>query len=435
MKQRAGFVYLLALVVVLVASAVCLTVSRGVGLRLRAEADATARDQCRAAALGVLRAVVNDLNASMATGSVPALPTVIPAGETVGDCVVMLIGRDPTGTTARFDLIDEAGKVDVANGSLAELAALPGMTTAIAAAIVDWRDADDTPDKNGGAERSDSTYAGAAVPYAPRNAPCETLEELRLVRDVTDALYFGEDANANGRLDAGEDTDRDGALTRGLRDVLTLESREPANAPDGSTRTNVRPVGQALRARLNTVLGSTKGEAAYAKALADQPYATRLELLADLALADADAAALWPCLTGQEGRLGLIDAWSANDPVLVAAVGVDLAKRIVAARPTTRPTSPAWLAKSLGRQDAAIAGRFLTSGSYQFRADLLAVRTDGSGWARLDASIDCATGSARVTRIRPAEAQGWPLPWATPDALRRLGGSSDPLTFLTTPTR
>ncbi len=434
MTSRSGFVYLLALIVVLVASAVCLTISRGVGLRLHAEADATARDQCREAALGVLRAIVNDLNTSMAAGGTPSLPTVAPGGETIGDCTVLLIGRDPAGAVPSFNLIDEAGKVDLADASEAQLAALPGMTTAIAAAIVDWRDADDAPEKDGGAERPDGAYAGAAVPYAPRNAPCETLEELRLVRDVTDALYFGEDANANGRLDDGEDIDRDGKLTRGLRDVLTLESREPANAPDGSTRTSVRPVGQALRARMTAVLGADKGEAAYAKALAGQPYATRLELLAELALADADAAALWPYLTGQEGRLGLIDAWSASDPVLVAAVGVDTAKRIVAARPAARPTSPAWLAKALGRADAGTVGRYLTNGSYQFRADLLAVRSDGRGWARLDASVDCSTGSARVTRIRPAEAQGWPLPWATPDALRRQAGA-DPLTFLTTAPR
>jgi hypothetical protein len=47
------------------------------------------------------------------------------------------------------------------------------------------------------------------------------------------------------------------------------------------------------------------------------------------------------------------------------------------------------------------------------------VRNDGSGWARLQADIDSsADATTRVVSIRPAEAQGWPLPWATPAQLR-----------------
>jgi hypothetical protein len=422
---RAGFVYLLALLVVLVVSSIAVAMANGAGLRLRADQDALARSQCRAAALGVLRAVVNDLTASMAGGALPKLVTVDPKGETVGGCVVVLVGRDPAAASARFGLIPEAGKLDVNQAPTALLAALPGMNDAIAAAIGDWRDTDDAPDPAGGAERTDSAYSGAAVPYAPRNFPLETLEELRLVRGVTDALWFGEDVNGNGRLDPGEDTDGDGTLTPGLRDLLTLGSREP-----GVGKVSVANAG-ALRSLLTTLFPGDRGTELAALAQSERPYANRLDLIAALDLNEDEAAALWPNLSGPEGRLGLVDAWSSRAPVLEALVGADLAKAIIAARPATMPEDPAWLVAALGRQNAKAYGNRLTSGSYQFRADLLAVRADGSGWARLDATIDCAVGAVRVVRVRPAEVQGWPLPWATPEQLRQAQ-PRDLVAFLTT---
>ena len=44
-------------------------------------------------------------------------------------------------------------------------------------------------------------------PYLARNGPFKTLRELLLVRGVTEALFYGEDTNLNGRLDYNE---RDG---------------------------------------------------------------------------------------------------------------------------------------------------------------------------------------------------------------------------------
>ncbi len=441
MSSRSGFVFLLALIVVLVVSAICVTVSRGVGLRLAAERDATARARCRAAALGVLRAVVNDLDTALVAGGPPTLRTVTAAGEPVGGCTVLLIGRDPAGAAVTFGLIPEAGKLDLANTPPDILAALPGMTPALGAAIGDWRDADDEPDRTGGAERSDGAYAGAAIPYAPRNAPFATVEELRLVRDVTDTVYFGEDANQNGMLDAGEDTDGNGALTPGLCDLLSLENREPLNAPDGSTRINVRSVGQPLRSRLVAVLGEAVGEQAFTAATAASPFNNRLELLAALSLPEAAASTLWPMLienmsgSNRTNRLGLVDPWSCPDAVLTALVGSDIAKRLIAARPAMAPASPGWIATALGRRDAAIYGGFLTWGSYQFQADLLAVDDAGTGWVRLRASIDCSNGFARVTRLADTTTAGWPLPGTTPDDLRAGTGGSDVATYLTTRSR
>lgn len=416
--NRSGFVYILALLVVLVVTTVAVTMAEAGGLHLRAGADRSARQQCREAALGVLRAVGNDLDTALAAGRLPQLITVASAGEALGGCTVVILGRDPSGQRPAFGLIPAAGRLDVNAVPAAPLAALPGMTPEIAAAIIDWRDADETP-QEGGAERGDGAYAGAAVPYAPRNGPIAVLDELRLVRDVTPLLWAGEDANRNGLLDAGEDADGDGRLAPGLIDLLTVESREPANAPDGSARTRLDRQ-RDLRARLTALFGAERGAALDRLAQEQQPFANRLDLCAALELSAAEAAALWPCITGPEGRVGLLDAASAPEAVLVAAVGAEWAGRIIAARPADPVAAgPGWLAAALGRDGARAIGHLLTCGSYRFLLDLVAVRDDGAGWARLLAEVDCSAGLARVVSIRPAENLGWPLPAATPERIRR----------------
>jgi hypothetical protein len=91
------------------------------------------------------------------------------------------------------------------------------------------------------------------------------------------------------------------------------------------------------------------------------------------------------------------------------------------------------LAQTLTRQQAREVGSLLTSGSYRFHADILAVRHDGAGWVRLDAAIDCSdTGTAVLTGLRSAESSGWPLPWCTPEQLRRRDPGQDPIALLTT---
>ena len=56
-------------------------------------------------------------------------------------------------------------------------------------AIIDWLDEDDEPLGFGGAESS--YYQGLVTPYEPRNGPMEFIEELLLVKGITDELYFG----------------------------------------------------------------------------------------------------------------------------------------------------------------------------------------------------------------------------------------------------
>jgi hypothetical protein len=111
------------------------------------------------------------------------------------------------------------------------LMALPGMTEEIADAILDWIDEDDEP-REYGAEAD--YYANLQPPYAPKNGPLDTVEELLLVRGVLPQLLFGADANRNGMIDPSEQQDAlllqasfpDGSLDRGWAAYMTLHSKE-----------------------------------------------------------------------------------------------------------------------------------------------------------------------------------------------------------------
>lgn len=91
-------------------------------------------------------------------------------------------------------IIDETGKVDLNQADVPLLSRLmqvlgepPDASDALAAAIVDWRDADDLGQPVGGAE--DGDYAAAGRPYGAKDAPFETIAELEQVLGMTPDLY------------------------------------------------------------------------------------------------------------------------------------------------------------------------------------------------------------------------------------------------------
>lgn len=149
----------------------------------------------------------------------------------------------------RYGLEDESTRLNLNTLLMAEqqqegaatqlLMALPGMTEDVADAILDWLDEDDEP-RPFGAEID--YYSGLSPPYACKNGPLETVEELLLVRGVTPRLLFGMDINRNGMIDPHEQLDRDEAAEvvegaeRGWSGFLTLYSMENNLRPDGRPR-------------------------------------------------------------------------------------------------------------------------------------------------------------------------------------------------------
>jgi len=148
----------------------------------------------------------------------------------------------------RFGLQNESARLNLASlgdwdaaepgAARAALMQLPGMTEAIADAILDWIDGDDVP-RASGAESE--YYIGRGLPYEPRNHVPAVLDELLLVRDVSRNSLFGVDANRNYREEpsevqqAGVRGDAAGGQTPWCR-LLTLYSAEGNRTFEGQPR-------------------------------------------------------------------------------------------------------------------------------------------------------------------------------------------------------
>ena len=90
---------------------------------------------------------------------------------------------------------DEAGKIPINMVEynmlvhlLGNLGLGPEEAGEVADSILDWRDPDDDHRING--VESDY-YLGLPQPYAAKNAPLDSLDELRLIKGVTEDLYYG----------------------------------------------------------------------------------------------------------------------------------------------------------------------------------------------------------------------------------------------------
>jgi type II secretory pathway component PulK len=147
------------------------------------------------------------------------------------------------------------------DGARKMLMNLPGMTEAIADAILDWIDPDNDP-RTLGAEQE--YYSALDPPYMPRNGQLQSIEELLLVRDVTPALLFGADMNRNALVEANEEPYAQipnvdnvmGVMNRGWAAYLTLDGAERNLRPDGSPKININSDDlQTLHNDARTVLG------------------------------------------------------------------------------------------------------------------------------------------------------------------------------------
>lgn len=97
------------------------------------------------------------------------------------------------GVEVRFTIADEGGKIDLnaapdnlLQGLFVSVEMTDDAAAALVDAIVDFRDADDLRRLNGA---EDPDYRSAGLPHEAKDAPFETLEELRQVFGMTGALY------------------------------------------------------------------------------------------------------------------------------------------------------------------------------------------------------------------------------------------------------
>ncbi len=179
-----------------------------------------------------------------------------------------IVADDPTDDEmlVRYGITDESSKLNVNVATRDQLVALIGQFTTeemnvdeLADALIDWRDANSEVNPFGA---ETEYYARLDPPYAVKNRPLDTVEELLLIRGFTGALLYGEDYDRNGLMSPNEDDgdesfppdNADSELNRGLISQVTVFSRSLNRTADNMQRTYIFGEPGAISASLAEVI-------------------------------------------------------------------------------------------------------------------------------------------------------------------------------------
>jgi len=423
-----GTVLIVSIWIMLVLVGIVLVMARAMRVEGGGVANQVAAIQASAIEAGAIQyviAAVTGLN-----GRTPTESEMPCDGVIVGDGAFWIVrGRDDTDAAQGFGLVSEAGKVNLNNAPVEILAELPDMPAELAAAIVDWRDSDGelTP---GGAESE--YYLLLAEPYECKNAPLETVAETLLIAGADEQILLGEDANANGVLDANENDgdatapadNRNGELDPGLWALATVYSSEPNTDAAGRPRVNINASQmQPLAELLAEKLPEDRAVEVMVLARRERPFANTLDFYVRTALTAEEFEGIADSITTSEGDevRGLIDLRAAPEEVLASLPELDDkdAASLLASRPSAaeEPGSIAWVASVLEAEKAAAIGSYITSRSYQFSADIVSVSGNGRAFKHCRIVVDALQNPPRVIYRQDLTGLGWPL---SPEILRQL---------------
>lgn len=251
--RRTGAVLLLVLVAITLLSLAAYTFSEGMLVEARAVHGGNQIVQLRAAAqsgIELAAATTEDprievsFHSQQVTDSLdqPVLFSVLAGrgADRVG-WVEQVLSSDSSSRRideSEYGLANESAKLNLNTLPLepfrrrearAQLLAIPDMTVAIADALLDWMDPDDEPSAYGA---ESSFYLSQREPRRPRQGRFQRLDELLLVRGVTEELLYGP-RFASGRVG------RTQPLDRGWSQYLTVVSGERNVAVNGESRINL----------------------------------------------------------------------------------------------------------------------------------------------------------------------------------------------------
>jgi DNA uptake protein ComE-like DNA-binding protein len=342
----------------------------------------------------------------------------------IGDAHFWIIGRDPesaSSTEPYFGLVDEAGKLNLNYANTNALSYLPNMTLDFAQAIADWRGTNGM-----------STLDYASSGYTEKNAPFESVDELRLVSGADLNLLAGDDINRNGVLDANEkDTAGSGQVNSGLFEYTTVYTREPNFRSDGTTLTNLVDVNTASRAKLQSVLTAANVSTSFITALTNgRPYAGILAVAVrcrQAGMSDADFAGIYTNISTTNATYirGRVNVNTASQTVLMAlfeglnngdqTTAESDAQTLITYREqnTNNMNSIAWVYDALGTGNSTLRllerGDYLTTHSYQITADIAAVGGFGRGYRRVKFVFDVSDGTPKILYRQDLSRLGWAL--------------------------
>ena len=427
-KQRAS-VLIIVLWIALGLVAITLYFANSMTSELRASDNRVAMLAADQAIEGAARYVGNMLTNQATNGVIPYLNDYISEEGSIGNASddeanahFWLIGRADTEESRNevtFGVVDEGSKLNLNNPdvTLEMLELLPGMTTEFAAAIIDWRDSNEDI-SSGGAENE--TYARLRPPYLCKNAPFDSVDELRLVNGATMQLLLGEDLNRNGILDPNEvDDNRDGVADPGILGYVTVYSREPNTRADGSARVNVNGNAQELQTLLEDTFGAARaGQITTTISPPGSPrrqFGSLLEFYLISGMTDVEFNQIEADITTTadsviEGRVNVNTA-SAAVLTCIPGIGEDKAIELVNYRQSNTETvnSVAWVRNVLTREQMMEAGPFLTGQTYVFSADIAALGPYGRGYRRTRFIYDLTEGRAKIVYRQGLSHLGWAL--------------------------
>jgi type II secretory pathway component PulK len=415
-QQTTGSVLIIVLWVSFGLVTLALYFANSMSFELRAADNRAAAIQAEQAIAGAGRYLSNILAATQAQqrGTIPDATLYDFEAVPIGDATFWCIGRGDqqqqrSTDIPYFGLVDEASKLNINVATREMLEALPRMTPELAAAIIDWRDADDDVTE-GGAESQ--TYLRLNPPYRCKNANFESLEELRLVIGAHLDILYGEDTNLNGALDPNENDgdvsmpsdNRDSRLDNGILEYLTVYSRQPAAGTNVNQRQDITALLQQKfdANRVNQILA----------ALGPGGSGNVLQFYVRSGMTREEFAQIEGDLVGTN-TVGLVNVNTASEAVLacIPGIGTDKASSLVAYRRSNGGTlnTVAWAKDVLDENALRLASPWLTGRSYQFSADVAAVGHHGRGYARAKFVFDMTESAAKVLYREDLTHLGWAL--------------------------
>ena len=427
--HQSGSILIIVLWIAFGLVSIALYFAHSMSMELRAGDNRVAAAEAEQAIQGALRYVLYELTNLATPGQPPAADTLQSEAVAIGPAQYWLIGRSNRSDTAAapptFGLVDEASKLNLNTATAAMLESLPRMTPELAAAIIDWRDANSevTP---GGAE--DETYLRLNPGYHCKNAPFESVDELRLVAGADLDTLFGEDTNRNGVLDDNENDgtaslpndNSDGRLDPGITEYVTVWSREPNTRTNGQPRLNLVTNGQRLLPPLLlSKFGTDRSNAILRRIGANWNFNSPLQFYVRSGLTADEFTQIASDITTTNGAFitGRVNVNTASVAVLacIPGIGTDKAPSLVSFRQSNpaKLTSVAWVTEILDARAINQAGPFLTVNTYQFTADIAAVGHHGRGYQRVRFVIDTtetgADGQPKILYRQDLTHLGWAL--------------------------
>ena len=464
--------------------------AQSANFEFRAADNRVAALEAEQAIEGAARYVSNVLSAMLLnTNMPPSLPdtnSYQQAAVPIGDALFWILGRDTNSlqTTGplqpAFGLIDESSKLNLNTVTADMLQWLPlqNMTPDVAVNIATWCQSTNSTNSSSSSSSSSSTLAASGygapitvyqqlVPaYMCKNAPYETIDELRLVYGMTPELLYGEDMNLNGVLDLNENDgdltppsdNSNGILDSGLLEYVTVWSSEPNTACDGSQRVNVTNTTE-LTTLLQNKLGDSRatqilqssglatagaagrtgtgtqggsggssrsgggatggaggaGGGGAVVAVTTPSFGSALDffLKSGMSQSEFDQIADFITTTNSTNTTGLININTASVAVLscIPGIGSNTAPAVVAYRQGNSASlgSVAWLANVLDSTSATEAGPYITARSFQYTADIAAVGHYGRGFRRVKFVFDVSQGVPRIVYRQDLTHLGWAL--------------------------